>query len=150
MSSSGFEAVLEPVAALRRGLLAFSASATLVGVALIVNMPLRPSLKVLFALLWLWRGLLEMASLVRGMTRTRRLCISSTGAAEAVSPGGETRSLEVLAGSVVLSRVAWLRLRFDDGLPYGELLCTAYRRNDDWRRLMLIWRQQAFGGPRGS
>jgi hypothetical protein len=150
VSSNEFEAVLEPVAVLRRGLLAFSACATFIGIVLIASIPLRPSLKILFALLWLWRGLLEMVSLVRGMSRTRRLCISSTGAAAARSPGGERQSLEVLAGSVVLSRAAWLRLRFDDGLQYGELLATSDRRDDHWRRLMLIWRQQAFGGPRGS
>ncbi|HLU07825.1 MAG TPA: hypothetical protein VKZ91_14800 [Woeseiaceae bacterium] len=150
MSSNGFEAVLEPVAAHRRGLLVFSACATLIGIALIGDMPLRPSLKALFALLWMWRGLLELASLFRGMSRTRRLRIRSTGAAEALSNGGRVRPLELLAGSVILSRVAWLRLRFDDGLQYGELVFTSGRRNDDWRRLMLIWRQRAFGGPRGS
>jgi hypothetical protein len=51
-----------------------------------------------------------------------------------------------------MSRVAWLRLEFDDGLRYGELLTGNPRRDEQWRRLQLIWRQPAaaFGGPEGS
>lgn len=143
MSSNGFEVVLDPAGSLRKGVLAFSASATLVGVALIGNLPLRPVLKALFVLLWVCHGLLEMASQLRGTSRTTRLRISPRGTVEALSPGGETRSLELLAGSLVLHRVAWLRFRFEDGLRYGELLSAFGREDDSWRRLKLIWRHQA-------
>lgn len=143
MSSNGFEVVLDPASSLRKGLLAFSATATLAGIALIGNLPLRPVLKALFVLLWVFHGLLEMVSQLRGMSRTRRLRISARGTLEALSPEGETWSLALLPGSLVLYRVAWLRFRFEDGLKYGELLSASGRKDDSWRRLRLIWRQQA-------
>ena len=147
MSSKRFEVVLDPAASLRSGVLAFSAGATLLGVALIGNLPLRPVLKALFVLLWVCHGLLEIVSQLRGMSRTGRLRISASGTLDSLSPGGKTRSLELLAGSLVLHRFAWLRFRFEDGLEYGELLSSYGRQDDSWRRLELIWRQQA-GTPR--
>jgi hypothetical protein len=144
VSSKGFEVVLDPAISLRSGVLAFSASATLLGVALIGNLPLRPVLKVLFVLLWVCHGLLEIVAQLRGMSRTGRLRIGARGTLDALSPGGETRSLELLAGSLVLHRLAWLRFRFEDGLEYGELLSSSGRQDDSWRRLEVIWRQQAW------
>lgn len=142
--------MLDPAIPLRRGLLGFSACTTFIGIALIGSMPLRPALKIPFGLLWLLRGVLEMVSLVRGMARTKRLRLNALGAIEALSPEGETLPVELLAGSLVLSRVGWFRLRFEDGLKYGELLTASGRRDDGWRTLKLIWRHQVFGRPRGS
>lgn len=152
VSSKGFETVLVPTVSLRRLLLASSACATLTGIGLIGSMPLRPALKTLFALLWVSRGLLEMVSQARGMSRMARLRMTAVGAVEALSAGGKAEPLELLPGSVVLSRVAWLRFRFSDGLQYGELLSGNARQDDGWRRLQVVWRQQAtvFGGPRRS
>lgn len=152
VSSREFAAVLIPAAPLRKLLLGFSACATLAGIVLIAGMPLRPSLKAITGLLWLCRGYSEMASLVRGQSRASRLRFSSGGAVHALSPGRRARSLRVLSGSVVLSRVGWLRLCFGDGLRYGELIAGNPRRNDDWRRLQVLWRQQGagFGGSRRS
>jgi hypothetical protein len=143
VSSKRFEALFAPAIRVRRGLVAFSASATFIGVVLIGQMPLRPALKMSFALLWVTRGLLEMVSQLRGIARTGRLRINAHGSLEAQSPEGKTRPVELLGGSLVLSRVAWLRFRFEDGLRYGELLSASGRQDDNWRRLRLIWRQRA-------
>jgi hypothetical protein len=152
VSSAGFETILVPAIRLRRAVLAFAAAAALGGVVLIVSLPLRPAFKALVALLWVARSLLETASQVRGMGRIERIRISAGGSVEALSRSGKANPLTLLSGSVVLSRIAWLRLSFGDGLRYGELLTGNPRRDDEWRRLQLIWRQQAaaFGGPEGS
>jgi hypothetical protein len=152
LSSRGFETVLAPVARLRKLLLAFSAGALLAGTALVLRLPLRMELKLVVVCLWLVCCLLEMRSQLRGMSRIDRIRMYATGSLEGLSRNGRVEPLKLLSGSVVLSRVAWLRLELDDGLRYGELLAGNPRRDEQWRRLQLIWRQQAgvFGGPKGS
>jgi hypothetical protein len=133
-------------------LLAFAGCACLLGTLLVLGLPLRPELKFVLACLWLVRCLLEMRSRVKALSRIDRIRICPTGSLEAVSGNGKVESLMLLSGSMVLSRVAWLRFRLDDGLQYGELLLGNPRRDEQWRRLQLIWRQRtaAFGGPGGS
>jgi hypothetical protein len=133
-------------------LLAVSAGAGLLGTLLILGLPLRPGLKVSLVCLWLLRSLFELRSQVRGAARLDRIRISATGSLEGLTTSGAAQSLTLLSGSVLLSRVAWLRLKFDDGLRYGELLVGNPRRDEQWRRLQLIWRQHSapFGGLGGS
>jgi len=152
LSSREFEAVLVPATRLRRALLAISGGAWLAGTLLLLGLPLRPELKFLLVCLWLVRCLFELRSQVKAAFRIDRIRICATGSLEGLSGGGAVESLTLLSGSVVLSRVAWLRLRLDDGLQYGELLTGNPRRDQQWRRLQLIWRQHAaaFGGPGGS
>ena len=152
MSSREFETVLVPRACLRRALLAVSGCACLSGTLLLLGLPLRPELKFVLVCLWLVRCLLELRSQVRGGSRIDRIRICPTGCLEGLSGSESSESLTLLSGSVVLSRVAWLRLRFGDGLQYGELLTGNPRRDEQWRRLQLNWRQNAatFGGPGGS
>ena len=152
MSSRGFEAVLVPATGLRRVLLAVSGAAWLSGTLLLLGLPLRPELTFVLVCLWLVRCLLESRSQVKGAARIDRIRICPTGSLEGLSGSGTVESLTLLSGSVVLSRVAWLRLRLDDGLEYGELLTGNPRRDEQWRRLQLNWRQRAaaFGGSGGS
>ena len=152
MSSAGFEAGLVPMRTCRRFLVLLSAGATLAGVLLILDMPLLPGPKGLFAALWLGAGLAEARAQCRGMRRISRFRISADGSLEGQAPDGGIEALQLMSGSVVLARMAWLRVRFSDGTAYGELLTGDGRVNDDWHRLQLVWRQRAsaFGGPRGS
>ena len=151
VSSTRFETELGPQRHLRNSLLLCSASATLAGVLLIATLPLLPQIEALFGLLWLWRGALEFRHQRCGMRRLERIRLNP-GSLQALAGSGEPQALELLPGSVVLSRIAWLRLRFEDGLEYGELLSGDARSEEDWRRLQLIWRQQGpvFGRSRGS
>ena len=66
-----------------------------------------------------------------------------------VKPGGEFRcrrrdgsweSVEILPGSIVTSRWAWLRLRAAHSPDYAELLRGESRQSEDWRRFQVIWR----------
>jgi hypothetical protein len=133
-------------------LLAFAGGACLLGTLLVLGLPLRHELKSVLACLWLVRCLLEIRSQVKALSRIDRIRICPTGSLEALSGNGKVEALILLSGSMVLSRVAWLRFRLDDGLQYGELLIGNPRRDEQWRRLQLIWRQRAaaFGGPGGS
>ena len=54
--------------------------------------------------------------------------------------GGEWRTASLLSGSLVLPGVAWLRISVGTGPAYGELLTGNPRKNEDWRRLLVIWR----------
>lgn len=152
MSSARFETVLVPASRVRRAMLAISAGCTASGAFLILDLPLRPELKLVMFCLWLYRGATELRYRLRGMSRLKRIRMDPSGRVTAVCPAGTREPLELLSGSVVLSRVAWLRFRFPDGLQYGEMLFGNARRHEEWRRLQLIWRQgvRAFGGPQGS
>lgn len=152
MSSRGFEAVLVLPSHLRKALLAISGAAGLLGTLLVLGLPLRPDLKLAMVGLWLGRWLFEFRSQLRGGSRIDRIRICSTGALEGLTRHGAVESLTLLSGSMILSRVAWFRLEFEDGLRYGELIAGNPRRDEHWRRLQLIWRQRgaAFGGSGGS
>lgn len=75
-----------------------------------------------------------------------------SGRVTGVGCGGARQPLELMSGSVVLPRLAWLRVRFPDGLEYGELFFRNGRQDEEWRRLQRVWKHgvQAFGGPGGS
>jgi hypothetical protein len=152
LSSRGFEVELVPASRLRRALLAISGGAGLSGTLLVLGLPLRPELVLVLVFLWLVRCLFEIRLQARGASRIDRIRIYPTGSIEGLSRTGTVESLSLLSGSVVVSRVAWLRLGFEDGLQYGELLTGNPCRDEQWRRLQLIWRQHAaaFGGPEGS
>jgi hypothetical protein len=152
VSSPGFAADLVPTSLLRRLLLAASAGATLTGTVLILGLPLLPVFKGAFVGLWLCSGFCELRMQLRGTSRVCRIRIDPDGRLQGRSPAGGTEPLQLLSGSFVLARVAWLRLQFLDGVRYGELLTGNAQARRDWHRLQLIWRQRAsiFGRPRVS
>lgn len=149
MSSARFETVLTPRKLLRRLLLFSGCSATLVGAMLIFSLPLVPELKALFCTLWLLSGLLEMKALRFGMSRIDRIRIRADGAVDGFDLEGAEYPLRLLPGSIVLDRIAWLRLGFANGRSYGELLTGNAGESEHWRRLQLIWRHQASVFGRG-
>lgn len=147
MSSAVYEAELTPDDRLRAGLLAFACCSLLAGAFLIFLLPVIALFKAGFGLAWLFAGLAEIAALGRGMSRIDRIRIRSDGSVLAVDRTGAMRPLTLLPGSVVLDRLAWLRLRFEDGRRCGELLAGSASENEQWRRLLVIWRQRRlFGG----
>lgn len=151
MSSAAYEAELAANDVIRGCLLAFACCATLAGLLLVISLPVVATLKAAFGLLWLLAGAAEVDAFRRGMSRICRIRIRSDGIVLAVDHAGTTRSLQLLPGTVVLDRFGWLRLRFDDGLLYGELIAGNAAENEQWRRLLVIWRQRRlFGGSRRS
>ena len=151
MSSNAYEAELVPDDRLRASLLVFACGAILAGLFLLLTLPVSGALKAALAACWLLAGSLELAAFSRGMARIYRIRIRGDGRVLAVGRSGTSHALLLLPGSVVLDRFAWLRVRFDDGLRCGELLTGDGAENEQWRRLLVIWRQRrSFGGTPGS
>ncbi|HEX2140288.1 MAG TPA: hypothetical protein VHG33_11315 [Woeseiaceae bacterium] len=151
MSSAVYEAELAPDDSIRLGLLLFACSASLAGLLLILSWPATAAAKAAVGLVWLLACAAEVHAFRRGMSRICRIRICADGSVVGVDRTGATLALRLLPGTVVLDRFGWLRLRFDDGLRYGELLAGNAAENEQWRRLLVIWRQRRrFGGPPGS
>ena len=175
MSSGRFETELRVDERLRRLVLYSGALSLLTGSVLILHLPLSPVFRFFGVGLWVWQVAREFcrqtdganrvhawfheaipfgggsygdALLWSGSTnRVRRLLISSDGEIVARGRGGAPERLRLLPGSVVLERLAWLRLGFADGSHYGELLAGDPRSDAQWHGLQLVWRQRrgAFG-----
>lgn len=151
MSSAGFETEVVPRKLARLCLLSAACGATAAGAIIILTLPVVPGLKAVFGVLWLLSGAAEVRALRRGMSRIERICIRSDGSIDAFDRRRTQYPLRLLPGSVLLDRVGWLRLRFADGLRYGELVTGNAREDQEWRRLLIIWRHQAvFGRLPGS
>ncbi|MEX2496977.1 MAG: hypothetical protein WD448_12860 [Woeseia sp.] len=117
-----------------------------------MQLPLLFGYKAAFAGLWFCAGALEFRAQWRGAFRVQRVFLSADGSLYGRSAAGDSEPMQLLSGSVVLARVAWLRLRFPDGARYGVLLTGDARRSRDWHYLQLVWRQRAsiFGRAQGS
>jgi hypothetical protein len=152
MSSGGYETELPLDRAARRLLLGATAVAAVTGtVLLLAAAPAGALLKALLAALWLLGCAREAGRFRRGMSRLDRIQIGADGCLRGGRDGGPLQTLELLPGSVVGERWAWLRVRFGDGLRYGELLRERPGSREAWRRLRVIWRHRGvFGGPRRS
>jgi len=145
--SSVFAAELEIDERLRRQVIAFSIIATLVGAMFIVLMPIGLASRMLLLLAFLCYCRIDIRRQLAGYARVSGLYIDAAGAVRATGPAGDPLFLELDSGSVVLQRIAWLRLRFPDGKRYGELLIGDPDGGAQWHALQLIWEQQrqAFG-----
>lgn len=146
MSSAGFETELLPSERARLGLLLLAGGATSVGTMLILAMPTLPALKLVLAVVWIFSGVAELGCLRKGMSRIDRIRIRADGRVDGIGRNERQYAISLLPGSVVLDRVAWLRLHFADGLRYGELVTRKAGESEQWRRLLVIWRQQAVVG----
>jgi hypothetical protein len=122
------------------------------GVVLIVLMPLAPVWRVLLAAAWVAESLRELRELARGASRLTHIRLDADGNIAGLGRDSRCEQLTLLSGSMVLRRLAWLRVRFPDGSRYGELLRGEPSKDPEWQRLQLIWRHRrtAFGRQDGS
>lgn len=151
MSSAGYAAELVPSRFLRLAVWSFGCGALVLGALLVLSLPVVAQLKTPLCLLWLASAAGELAAYRRGMSRIGRIRIRSERRAQGIDRHGAEQDLQLLPGSVVLDRVAWLRMRFEDGLEYGEVFTGHASGDKEWRHLLVIWRQGGvFGRPRRS
>ncbi len=152
MSSTRFETVLTPEPRLRQCVLLCGALAMMTGLVLILFMPLAAVWRILLAAAWVGESLRELRGLARGAARLRFIRLDAAGNISGIAPDGRREVLTLLSGSIVLSRLGWLWVRFPDGSRYGELLRGNPGRDLEWQRLQLIWRHSrtAFGRQDGS
>jgi hypothetical protein len=112
------------------------------GLALILHTGLPASLRACLALGWLLRVMVELAHQARGTRHSVAVRLTAERALSVIDAAGTGRRARLLPGSVVIRRVAWLRIELPNGCRYGELLPRAASRAADWHRLQLIWQQR--------
>lgn len=86
----------------------------------------------------------ELRRLRRGFRHCREIRLANDGSALLLDGDGSWVAASLRPGSLVLPRLAWLRLRTVRGLQVTELIYGDSRTGQDWRRLQVIWRH--FGG----
>lgn len=122
-------------------------AATLSGFVLIIRLPVAAWIRLGLAIVWIASQVWQIGKLSRGAARVRAIRLGPDFAS-VVDRRGREEPVQIMSGSVVLPRLAWLRLRLSDGSHYGELLRSNPARDRHWRYLQILWRQApaAFGG----
>jgi len=116
-------------------------AALLAGIAIILYLPLSLFLRCVICIVWSADCVHELRRMRRGSARISRLQLDANGDIFATRPDGRSEYLVLLPGSLVLSRLAWFRLRFTDGCICAELMLGDPIRDPRWQRLQLIWQQ---------
>lgn len=153
MSSNEFSAELLPDARLRNVVMISGASAALAGFVLIMQMPLHAVMGSILAIAWTVHCGFELHGRWRMELRVARIAINTRGEIRVTDAAGRTVLVELLAGTVVMPNLAWLRMRFvADGQQYAELLRGNALKDVQWHRFQLIWQQrrQTFSSPERS
>ena len=140
MSSNAYVAELQPAPGLRRVVLLSGSALCLIGLLLISGMPVHLAVMIPGMLAWLSFAVWEIARLARGYDDCIRLRFGIDGYLRYLDHDGRWREGRLLRGSVVLSRLAWIRFETVGGNCVSELLRGDCRASHDWRRLQVIWR----------
>lgn len=145
MSSHTYSTELQPDPRLRRIVLVYGIIATAIGLVLLVTLPIAPSWRALAAVAWLLVNVRNLLVIANGYKCYQRIRIEHNGSVTLQAADGCWFPATLIPGSVVLSRVAWLRFRAEDGRKFAELVCEKNARNKGWRRLQVIWRHVGAG-----
>lgn len=140
MSSRVFVAELSPEPALRRVLAASALIGYLLGIATIGSLPVGGRLGVLGAVVWSLLGAAQWFLISSAHTRFQKVRIYCDGTAELLDKDGEWHPATISKECIVLPTFAWLKLKPERGGTYCELVRGKSRRNEQWRRLQVIWR----------
>ena len=110
------------------------------GLAFLPLLAVSGPLKGLIAIIWTALCGFEWRALRKGYARSGSLRIAAGGNVERQSSDGSWQPATLCAGSVVLVRMAWLRIAGPGMRPYAELVRARSHPGEDWRRLQVIWR----------
>lgn len=145
MPSTPYSSELQADRILRRAVVATGAATALIGLAIIAAMNLAPPWRLAAALAWCAVSASELFVITSGYKRFSSLRIYETGDIELLDTRGRWCTATVLSGSVVLRRIAWLRLAPETGRPYAEIVRGNPAENEAWRRFQVIWRHLGAG-----
>ena len=67
--------------------------------------------------------------------------LPSAGKVWVTDAAGQRVTATLLRGSIVIRRLAWLRMRLEDGRKYAELVSGNAVEDFQWHRFQLIWKQ---------
>jgi len=110
------------------------------GLVIIGHLHAAIGIKVVLGAVWIADTMRELRRQTRGCARVCRLALDSQGQMTGLDALGKDQKIQILKGSVVLRRWAWLRMGFDDGEYYVEFIRRRDCQSATWRRLQLIWR----------
>jgi len=116
------------------------------GLFLLATLPIVLLWRVVAAVAWLLVNVRRLLIIAKGYKCCRRIRIVHNGSVTLQTADGCWVSATLIPGSVVLSKVAWLRFKAEDGQQFAELICEQNARNKSWRRLRVIWRHFGAGG----
>ena len=139
-ASTSYSAEIRPDRRLRRVVLVTGALLFLAGLALVPFVAVATVLKIVLAVAWVGLCGREWWALRRAYAAGGALRIAAGGEVERRSRDGTWEPARLCAGSVVLPRIAWLRIAPRGAPPYAELVWPETCRSEDWRRLQVIWR----------
>ena len=111
------------------------------GFALVLHLPLHGGLRALIAALWVVQSACEIQRWTDGAARVARIQVCQSGDVRVTGRDGRAAPVELLRGTLVTRRMAWIRIRFADGRKYGELLRGNAVIDKQWHRFQLIWQQ---------
>ena len=122
-------------------------AAFLIGLHLLIRLPASMPVRLALVVLWIIGSVRGLSRQSRGVHRIRAIRLE-VGAVTVMDRRGRQTPARIMSGSIVLPRLAWLRLRLADGLICGELLRGDATVCVHWRHLQILWRQGpgAFGG----
>ncbi len=149
MSSRRFVADLKPDPYLRKIVMLAGCAALIIGLLLLMRLPAAVPIRLALVVPWLIGGVRQLSRQSRGVHRIRAIRLE-VGEAWIIDRQGRRAAVQIMSGSIVLPRLAWLRLRLADGLVCGELLRGDATVCEHWRHLQILWRQGpgAYGGRR--
>ena len=140
MSSIAYSTELRPDPRLRRLVLGSGIGLLVLGLIMIAAMSISTPARWGLALAWTLLATRQLWVLVRHYAGVRQIRIYADGSATIAAADDAWHAAAVLPGSVVLDRIAWLRIGIDGASPGAELLAGNARENKEWRRLQVIWR----------
>lgn len=111
-----------------------------IGVVVILSLRLPAAVVIAASVVWLTLCAWELWQIRRGFLCCLRLRVSADGGIFMLDVDGEWQAAKLLPGSVVLRRVAWIRVATRQGLRVTEPFRGSCRESDEWRRLQVIWR----------
>jgi hypothetical protein len=110
------------------------------GLVLILTLDLDASLRAAGSLIWLTLGRFELQGVQRGFDSCTAIRVFSDGQIKVLNNDQEWMSGTLQSGSLVLPKLAWLRLQAANGTAFAELLRGDARESQNWRRMQVIWR----------
>ena len=140
MSSSVFSAEFTADPLLRRLVLLSGIILNMAGLVMILLLPVHLAVTVVGCISWVGWSVREHMRLRRAYHNFSRLRVHHDGELRVLDRDGNWQDARLLAGSVLLRRAGWIRIRTGEGRVFAELLRGRCRHSPDWRRLQVIWR----------
>jgi hypothetical protein len=125
---------------MQRWLLGAATLTTALGLWVILCLPIGRGFGAIAAVGWCLFGAYQAVDIANLHKRFSRLRIASDGSSEICTTDGQWHAATIGPGCIVLTHLAWLRLRLADGRRYRALLRGEARESKQWRRLQVIWR----------